>query len=167
MVDSFLCYLSEVMALIIAVKPGLLNFDQQPMTVSDLLEHATKEDFLASLTENKMFQLSRSGLAELMKFWNKMKLPLFANQADQRHALRLNEQRNLFVHNRGIVTRHYRDRVEETPLQIGEAIVIDPEQLVADLKFLMRAVADIDQRATNHFGLAQPALQERKVKRLT
>lgn len=151
MVDNFLNYVSELMALIFETKPEMLKSDEK-ISIEEILEYPTREALLNALIERKVLALSFKGMIELNSdLARKIGFALFDDAADLKHAAILVEQRNLVTHNRGCVNRRYLERVSPTQLKLGDRLTFSIGPVKDDLAFLKRCLVHVDQRAQQKF----------------
>jgi len=154
-VDNYLCYISDLLALIFTSKPETLR-SNETVTTEELLRHSRIEDVIQALAEKKVNQLSYKGLPELFKhLQDKLGFQLFQNEEEMYYARNAVELRNLIVHNRGIVNNVFLHRVPDYSGVIGDRIRLSDENLISIVALISRSVSDIDVRASSKFGLPQ------------
>jgi hypothetical protein len=155
--DNYLLYIAELMALIFRTRPETLRSGEQ-VTYEDVLEHATIEELVATMTDRKVEDLSRQGLRRLTDWFDsRFGLTLFESKDDERRASILIGLRNLFVHNRGIVNRTFLKRLPNYPAKVGEIITLSVDGVFDDVGFLAQSVSDVDTRAASKFHLPTQA----------
>jgi hypothetical protein len=164
-VDYYLFYLAELLALIFRARPEALRSDEK-VSVASILEHSTMEDLVDSITERKVLELTFKSIAVLSEDLDKkMGFKLFENDDELRNAVRLVENRNLFIHNRGVVNRLYLSRLPGCGLKLGDKLETSTESHTADVAFLINIVGQTDHRASMKFGIpATEPMPESKFK---
>jgi hypothetical protein len=157
-VDNYLAYLSELLALIFEAQPNTLRSNEQ-VTVDFILEHSDFEDLLNGLIEKKVMELSFKGMRDLAKYLDsRLKFALFKNDDDLLTAVKIIEDRNILIHNRGIINRRYLKHCPQTSLNLGETIRLEPGAVLKDLLFLQNNALWIDGQAGEKFQI--PRLEE-------
>ncbi len=68
-------------------------------------------------------------------------------------AIRLIELRNIIVHNRGVVSNVFKQRLPEYPLEVGERVEFDFQEILREGIFLAKSVDLIDKISVAKFGL--------------
>ncbi len=169
LVDAFEAYLSEVTMLIFSTVPGTLLVNdtasnKRTIDVSTLVDADRDgkpvKDILESIGTQKANSLSYKSLSERHRFWNTShNFPLFSSDQDKNLASNMCDERNLIVHNRGIVNALFLERIAETgyPFQvdIGDQIKITKERMFELLELTERLVTDIYERASAKWNLPQ------------
>ena len=163
LVESFLTYLSELLALVFTSNPVMFQTDQV-YNAKFILEFASMEDLRAAMVERKVTSLAMESLSDLGKYFKKVfNFDLFANPYEAEAIQELIEIRNLVVHNRAIVNRTYRKNTgRQTPL--GERMVVGQDTLIYAFSVLIKSALRIDLGASAKFSLPTtsfdlPALQ--------
>lgn len=157
-IDNYLTYISELLALIYTTRPEMLR-SKETVTIEDVLQCSSMEEFIARQTEQKVLDLSYKGIRKLDEYLQKrMKFCLFVTADDLEVAARIMEKRNLVVHNRGSVNRKFLKMVPNSSKQLGQKIEILSTELKDELDFLMRSVVDLDNRAVKQFGIPITAI---------
>ena len=155
-VDNFLLYLSDFLASVFRRRPEMLKSDEK-VSVEFLLEYSDYTDLLDALTERKVLDLSFRGMVALQDVLRRsMKFEIFPSDVELAQAVRINEVRNLFIHNRGIISRRFLSRVPSYAGKVGDSITPDISLILADLQFLMRSVLSVDKRGCEKFSIAIP-----------
>jgi hypothetical protein len=125
-VDNYLAYIGDLLALVYATTPG-------------------------RKTPSK---LSHSGISQKHEYLKaQLKFPLFETEADLERAGRIVETRNLFTHNRGIISPRFLGKVPGFKGTAGEPIQLPLEGVGDDLTFLQGSVRNIDFRAGRTFKI--------------
>ncbi len=160
--DNFLAYISELLALVFQHRPQMLKASdgkEPPETVPlDLiLKHEQMSDLIQDLVERRVDQLSHRNTRELLRYVSKrLGFALFPEEKKAERLVRIVEQRNIFVHNRGVVNKIFLSRLPSFPAKPGDSLPLTLVGVFDDLDFLLAAAYDIDVRATQHFNLTKP-----------
>lgn len=128
-VDNYLAYISDLLTLIYRTTPG----------------------------RQKPKKLSHLGIFEQHKYVkDQLSFAILGGDADLAQLERIVEIRNLFTHNRGIISPRFLERVPGFMARAGEPIQIPIADVAADLIFLQESVQNIDFRAGKKFNILRP-----------
>lgn len=153
-VDNYLAYISDLLTLILTTRPEVLKSSKETIPLDLVLRYSSYDDLLRAVTEQKVMNLSFMGIHKLDDHLKtQLKFALFEESADLEQAVRIVEIRNLFTHNRGILSTRFVERVPGFNGKAGLPIQIPVETLADDLVFLQKTVQDIDFRAGRKFRL--------------
>jgi hypothetical protein len=149
-VDNYLVYVSELLSAVFRTRPETLRSNEQ-VRLDFVLEHSNMDDLVHALAERRAY----AGMAELVRSLREtMGFELFDNAAGLQRAIRIIEDRNLIVHNRGVVNRTYRRRVPDAPYALDDQLRFDFDSMYDDVEFLAAAALSADKRATEKWSLA-------------
>lgn len=151
--DNFLTYVAELLALIFTARPETLK-SSETVKLEEILDYSTMSDLIQRLAERRVERLSYQGMRDLQKdLLEKLNFEIFVSQELLARAVRIIENRNLVVHNRGIVNRTFQAKTGDRSVALGSALNLSPRLVVNDLLFLGDSVIEMDERASAKFGL--------------
>lgn len=151
--DSFISYLSDILASIFRKNPDLLLKQDKPSTNSKRKSKMTVEE-MADLSERIVNQKSRKSLRNLANYFEKDVGFILFNADDVfNRAYYINEVRNIIVHNRGKVDTKFIEHNQGTSLKLNDVIPLTLEGVLADLQFIKECVLGIDSRVILQFNL--------------
>ena len=152
-VDIFLTYLTELLGLIYKTRPEALRSNEK-LSYEEILSCQNFDELVHVMIEERVDSLSYKGFSKLHNdIQEKLGLVLFETNVGFSKANLIVELRNVFVHNRGMISRRFQERVPNHPAQIGEQIIPVPVEMLGHSIFLLDSVMDIDARAIAKFGL--------------
>lgn len=152
-VDNFLAYISDILAVLYTSRPEMLRSAEQER-LDFILQFSTMTELVAALAERRVERLAFMGLRELNEYLEKQAaFALFPNKADFDRAALLVESRNIIVHNRGVISNVSVRRIPALKDHLGARIMMDEEMLRDHRQFLEHSVFDIDERAATKFRL--------------
>jgi hypothetical protein len=152
-VDNFLTYTSELLALVFRSRPETLRSSEQ-IRLEFVLSHSSMEELLGALADRKVNELSYRGMKDLNRFLvDHMGFELFPEGADLDLAVEAIEMRNLIVHSRGIVSATAVSRVPSLRDLEGRALDCSTETNSKYGLFFEAAVRSVDLGAIEKFGL--------------
>lgn len=155
-VDNYLAYVSELLALIFRTKRQAMASSKESVPLETILRYGNYDDLLNAITEQKVMALSFMGMAKLNEHMqHQWKFALFPEAESLQYAVRIVETRNLFVHNRGVISNRFLERVPGYPGTAGQNLTIAPDVLSSYFNFLQQAVLETDQRAHVKFEIPQ------------
>lgn len=161
-VDNYLIYVSDLLALIFTARPETLK-SSEVVTLEFVLTNQTTPQLINAIVRRKVDKLSYQGMKELLDFCSKqLKFPLFKEQNDLIEAVHLVEIRNIIVHNRGLVNDSFLRRVKDSGLSKGLQIKLVWQEVLNYANFLSRSVANLEYDAGEKFGIPQPIDKSKK-----
>ncbi len=159
-VDNFLCFVTDLLALIYKAKPDMLKSSEQER-LDFIFQYADMDELRTAVAEKRVERLAYLGLRELAEYIKShMGFDLFSVPSDLERAALIIEYRNVIVHNRGRISAASARRFPNLKAQIGKRVVFEHDQLRDLRQFLENAVVDIDVRATSKFELKAEPLPE-------
>lgn len=159
-VDNYMTYLSELLALIFQSRPETLRSSEQER-LDFILQHSTMEDLIAAISEKRVLSLSYRGMSDLASHLSeRFGLQIFEGSQALENAVRIVEVRNLVVHNRGVVNKVFLQRVPGVRATLGESIEVTMRGAHEDADFLAMSVTRIDSEAAQKYGLPQTERRE-------
>lgn len=168
-IDSFTSYLTDLTVLLFQTKPRLLlsmsdDKNSLQITLKSLIEASEQgnsiNDLIMQAAFRKANQLAYLSISELSNLWeSKHDFALFPSAENKNLIIRSYEERNLFVHNRGVVNSIFLSKLQNFPSlpHIGERITLDRDQLLRLLVQTREIVNDIDSRAISKWSLPADA----------
>jgi hypothetical protein len=155
-VDGFLTYLAQTLALVFRARPEMLRSEEQ-VRVDEVLRFDTMEELIAHLAERRVSSLAYKSLAELSDYLHRqLGFEMFTSDEDLSRASALVELRNLIVHNGRVVNARYLARVPGFQGTIGSKVPVDADTL-EEAAFLTEVASRIDEQAAAKWGLARDA----------
>lgn len=110
LVSNYDAFLGGLIRDLFFIKPDVLSASEKNITFSDLMEFESVEDARHYIVEKEVETVLRKSHSEQFDWLeNKFGLPLRKDLEIWPHFIEVTERRNLFVHNRGIVSNHYLD----------------------------------------------------------
>ncbi len=159
-VDNFLSFVSDLLALIYKVRPEMLRSSEQER-IDFVLRFESMDELRSALAEKRVERLAYLGLRDLAEHLkSQMGFDLFPVTDQLDRAAMLVEYRNLFVHNRGVVSSMSVRRFTILKEHLGKRIEIPPKDVRELRQFLENAALDIDIRASTKFSLPVASLPE-------
>jgi len=156
-VDSYLTYVSELLALVFREKPAtLLSGDK--VEVRYALGFDSQEELREAIAEREVRRLAYLGMPELSKwFKDTLGFDLVPNRKRRQEITRQVERRNLLTHHRGVIDHRFIDKCGRGEGPIGGKINVQ-EAGAQGYALLAEAVWDADERAAGKWALERSPL---------
>jgi len=160
LVDNYLSYVSELLALIFKTRPETLRAaEREQVLLKTVLDSGNLDELIDAVTEQRVERLSYKSMDDLNRYLKeKLGFPLFESNDDLEHATRLGQVRNVVVHNRSIKPRSQRAHL--VPGDVGERMKLHASIVTDDGEWLAQLVAKTDRRATSKYKLPTPVSRE-------
>lgn len=161
-VDNYLTYLSELVGIVLAKRPEALR-SSKTVTLQEVLKSNTMLEFIQEQIESEVTLLTQKGYGEIGNFFRGLGLRMTESELDTKQITRAIEDRNLFVHRRGVIDRRYLDRLvregfDISELSIGDKLVESQYQSTDISRALLKSVKWLDHVASEKYGLASVPL---------
>lgn len=151
--DNFVKYLSDLLALLFTAHPQSLRSGEQE-TLDFILSFSNIEELISALAEKRVEKLAYLGMRDLADYFSrKLGFELFPSPEHKRETELLIELRNIIVHNRGRVSKIFKQRVADYPRAIGERADLDFSKTMRTRVLVENLALDIDHRAIAKWGL--------------
>lgn len=157
-VDNYLAFVAELLALIFRTRPEALRSGEQ-VRVDFVLAHSSMEELIDALTERRVERLTYAGFQALHDDVERdLGFRLFPSDDELREAVRSVEIRNLIVHNRAVVNRRFLNRVSDPDLQLGGRLRLEPDEVSDVMALLANATNRADAGAAEKWGLPRRSI---------
>ncbi|WP_406367241.1 hypothetical protein [Streptomyces sp. NBC_01546] len=154
-VDNFLSYVADILTEIMIARPEVLK-SQEQVSMKEVLEHDSLEEFTRWAAERHVGQLSFKGLAEISEYISKrLGLALHVSPSDQALLVKSVAIRNLVVHRRSVVDLRFIRSFGDRCLVAGDKFDIPADVLPDAIGCTLKAVAAFDAQAATKFGIAR------------
>lgn len=155
-VDRALTYVAGSLHAVFRKHPASAQVKEK-VDITFVSGFASIDELVEAMLERRVHELSYRSLIDLDEYFQTtLKFSLFSSGSSdeqRKRAVRLVAERNLLVHNRGIVNRVFLERTHGSSLRVGDRIQYDAEAVFRELRFLLDWVCDLDIRLIEKFGL--------------
>ena len=152
-VDNFLTYVGQLLGLVFCTRPETLR-SSKTETLEAILRFKSMEELVDHIAEKRVYDLTSKGMRALRgTLLRELGFDLFPVVDRLDRAVLIIEDRNLIVHNRGVVNEVYVRRTAAEWAKVGGRQIVGLVCAQRCMRFLAHAAADIDQRALGKFGL--------------
>jgi hypothetical protein len=150
-VDNYLCYISELLAMLFRSHPECLKSSEQ-ITLEFVLSHRTRSRLIRAIADRQVNRLSYQGMRDLNEYTSrKLGLPLLVDDSQLSQAIELIEMRNLIVHARGMVNEVFLSRTGGAGRELGSRLSFSFERVRKHADFMTKCVAGLEERAHEKF----------------
>jgi hypothetical protein len=163
-VDNFLTFISEQLILIYNAKPQMLRASDQKIAWDALLGYDALEEPVAALLDRRVDALAYKGLKDLAKDLEQH-IGLFSAEEDLAKGAEIVEQRNLKVHNRGIINNISVSRLSACSDRVGQQLMLSVNEVMTKALLLRLSALDLDLRASEKFSLARKRIPTEEARR--
>ncbi len=168
-VDRALTYISSSLHAVCRKHPNSVKARvTEELDVEYIFGFASIDELVHAIIDRRVRSLSMRSLGELDQYFRKtFEFDLFASDEQRESAIRLVAQRNLLVHNRGLVNQIYLEQTKDSRLKVGDVIKYDGPKALCALEFLSSWVCDLDVRLIEKFKLeTQPRAPRERIENL-
>lgn len=153
--DNILSYFKDILIEVIQSKPQILK-SKENETLEYIFSFSNMEDLIVDIANKNIEKLFYGSINDIKKFFNdKLGIKLFKDDIVEKNFSQFIKQRNLIVHNRGIISKEFASEfsnefVTYTP---GNILVFSYENLSRINGSMTNLVADIDLEICHKFKL--------------
>lgn len=151
-VDNFQNYFKEILSEIVIVRPEILK-SKDTEKLDFILSFNSKEDMIKAIAEKKINSLFYLGINDIKKYFSdKLKVEIFK---DKEYDINLIvKQRNLAVHNRGIINKEFmKEFPNEKDLIEGHSLKFDFTYVEKINHILYAMINEIDKTLSKKYNL--------------
>jgi len=151
-VDNFHCYLADVIHILFRVHPEILR-SSESVTIKEVLEAQSMEDFVDYLSEKKVDSLSHLGFVALNRYLEERVgiVPAVADAVSADVVLAVS-MRNIIVHRRGRVSRRYLAENGFEAYRVGQRVELSIQDSIRYGKAIVEMAKAIDAALIDKFG---------------
>ena len=153
-VDNALSYFKEILREVVIKEPKIIKSSKEKERYDFILSFETIEDLRKALTDKKIKELFYGSIEHIKKFFkNNLGINLFDNNRDEDDFSMVIKQRNLIVHNRGIITQEFADEFPIYEKMVGKQLLFKYAQLSVINGIINNIIVDIDIKLREKFNL--------------
>lgn len=151
--DNALSYFKDVLSEVVIKNSNILKSSEKE-SLDYIISFDTMEDLINDLTEKKIKKLFYGSIIDIKNFFRKrLGIELFSDENDENNFNQLTKQRNLIVHNRGVITQELADEFPIYEELIGNKLHFTFEQLSTINKIINNIIVEIDIKLRKKFDL--------------
>jgi hypothetical protein len=152
-VDSFLNYISNILAMVYKNKPETLCSKKQ-VDIEFVLGHQDMNELILSIAEKKINELSYESMEKINDNIKKeLGITLFDKEDDLRLVTKINSIRNLIIHSSSKIDSLYLKRVMDCSQEKGDILTFETSEVLEWISFIDHQAKIIDQAFISKFSL--------------
>ncbi len=154
LVDNALCYFKDVLSEVVRKQPKVLKSSKEKETYEFILSFDTIDELRTSLSDKKIKELFYGSIEDIKKFFlDRLGVKLFDEESDEKDFSMVIKQRNLIIHNRGIISQELADEFVSFKDIVGQNILFKYKQLSNINKIINNLIIEIDIKLREKFKL--------------
>ena len=135
-------------------EPRILKSSKEKESYDFILSFDSAEKLKKALSDKKIKELFYGSIEDIKKFFQeRLGVKLFDNESDEKNFSMAIKQRNLIVHNRGIITEELADEFPVFKKIIGQNILYTYERLSVINEIINNLIIEIDIKLREKFKL--------------
>lgn len=152
-IDNLLTYFKEILAEVIIKKPSILK-SRETERLDFILDYDSIEELQTAIAEKKIESLFYGGIDKIESYFEeRLGVNLFKTEELKSEFNQAIKNRNLIVHNRGIISKEYLKEFPKIRLKLGDIIKISYEDISRVNLILLNFVAYLDNELATKFNL--------------
>ena len=153
--DNTLCYFKDLIVEVVRKKPEILKSNEKE-TLEYIFSFDNMEKLIMAVTEKKINELFYGSIIDIEKYFNdRLGVKLFQNEDEKKNFNQFIKQRNLIVHNRGIITKEFSKEFSTDKINyvIGEKLLFNYEMLSNINGVITNFISELDMIICQKFKL--------------
>jgi len=155
MADNVLSYFKDILVEIIKSKPQILKSSEKE-SLDYIFSFSSMEELIEDITERNIEKLFYNSVKDIKKFFiERLGINLFVNNVVEKNFEQFIKQRNLIVHNRGIISRDFSKTFsnEYVKYEVGNTLGFSYENLSKINGTMTNLLVDLELAVTKKFNL--------------
>lgn len=154
LVDNALCYFKDVLSEVVLKEPRVLKSSKEKETYDFMMSFDSIDELRQALSDKKIKELFYGSIEDIKKYFiERLGIKLFDNEKDEKDFSMAIKQRNLIVHNRGIITRELADEFPLYKDSVGQNLLFKYDRLSIINGVINNLIIDIDIKLREKFDL--------------
>ena len=154
--DNTLCYFKDIISEVIVKKPELLKSKEKEQ-LDYIFSFENMADLISAITEKKISELFYGGIKDIKEYFSsRLGINIFQNEKDEKDFNHFLKQRNLIVHNRGIISKEFSKEFSNQQINyvVGAKLNFNYEQLSIMNGGIVNFISDLDVVIREKFQLS-------------
>jgi len=154
LVDNALCYFKDVLSEVVVKDPRVLKSLKEKESYDFMLSFDTIEELKKALSDKKIKELFYGSIEDIKQYFlDRLGVKLFENEEEEKEFSMVIKQRNLIVHNRGIITQELADEFPAFKEMVGQQLFFKYERLSIINGLIDGLIIQIDIKLREKFNL--------------
>ena len=152
-IDNLLTYFKEILSEVIIKKPSILK-SKETERLDFILKYESIEELQIAIAEKKIESLFYAGIDKIESYFkDRLGIELFKSAGDKKEFDQAIKNRNLIVHNRGIISKEYLKEFPDCGMNEGVIMKFSYENISKINGILLNFVAYLDYELATKFNL--------------
>ena len=148
------CYFKDVLSEVVVKEPRVLKSSKEKESYDFMLSFGTIEELKKALSDKKIKELFYGSIEDIKKYFlDRLGIKLFDNDTDEKDFSMVIKQRNLIVHNRGIITQELADEFPVFKELVGQQLLFKYDQLSIINGLINNLIIEVDIKLRKKFNL--------------
>jgi len=153
-VDNALCYLKDILSEVVKREPKTLKSLKEQKTHDFILSFSTIEELIKAISDKKIKELFYKGVDDIKKFFKShLNVDIFENEQDEKDFSMIVKQRNIIVHNRGIISQELTDEFPFYKEKVGNKMIFGYRDISVANKIINNLIVDLDIKLREKYAL--------------
>lgn len=154
-VDNFLSYLTDLLRLLMTVRPETLLAERGKVDIRTIPEAVSLDELKKEIIEDRILSLSYKSVQDLAEYLQiQLGFEVFSVAEDRGIVVKAVETRNIVVHNRCRINQRFLERGGGVKEDIGHTLNINPSDLLLMNRYFDKLAKRIDSMAGTKFGIS-------------
>jgi hypothetical protein len=169
MANNLLCYVSEILQLVVNKRHEILR-SREELTTEEVLQFKRISEVVAFIADRKINELSYGGLRKMQEFIaDRLGVEMFNNDKERMLLTILVELRNIHTHNRGIVNKLFLNRIgsdhyDDFHFNLGKLYHVDLNEFTTLSRNAIAVAMRLDETLAAKFKLKRSHYKKRLAK---
>lgn len=151
--DNLLIYFKDILSEIILKQPNILK-SKETERLDFILKYDSIEELQTAIAEKKIKELFYAGIDKIESYFKeRLNIDLFKSKEDKNDFNQALKNRNLIVHNRGVISKEYLKEFPNAPMIEGETIVFTFKDISTVNLVLLGFTVNLDKELSTKFKL--------------
>lgn len=154
LVDNALCYFKDVLSEVVVKEPRVLKSKKEKESYDFMLSFENIDELKKALSDKKIKELFYGSIEDIKKYFLvNLGIKLFDNESEEKDFTMATKQRNLIVHNRGIITQELADEFPTFKEIVGQQLLFKYDKLSIINESINNLIIEIDIKLREKFNL--------------
>lgn len=152
-IDNFISYLKDILIEVMNKKPDLLK-SSETEKLDFILSFNNIEDLRKALIDKKIEKLLYKGIDDLLDYIkDRLGIELIDSDDEKKFINQMIKQRNLIVHNRGIISKSFAKEFAQYSDKVGATLIFNYLQISKINVILNNGLIEFDETVSKKFNL--------------
>jgi hypothetical protein len=153
--DNALCYFKDIIAEVVTKRPEILK-SKEKETLEFIFSFDNMDSLINAISEKKVNELFYGGVEDIKNYFNtRLGIKMFQNETEEKNFNQFIKQRNLIVHNRGIISKEFSKEFSTDKIiyEVGNKLLFNYANLSLINGVIINLIAELDLLICEKFKL--------------